>query len=89
MASTSEAASFTLVWENASEEMPSTQELRQALEKGSDDVRLDTLRRIITATLNGSPQVRYPGVLVVSFADGVALAWPVDAHYTIYPPVTE
>lgn len=57
MSSNPDAASFTLVWENASEEMPSTQDLRQALEKGSDDVKLDTLRRIITATLNGSPQV--------------------------------
>lgn len=56
MASTSDAASFTLVWDNASDEMPSTQDLRHALEKGSDDVKLDTLRRIITATLNGSPQ---------------------------------
>lgn len=89
MASTSEAASFTLVWENAADEMPSTQELRQALEKGSDDVRLDTLRRIITATLNGSPQVRCPGVLIVSFADGAALAWSPDAYHTIHPPITK
>ncbi|KAF8323804.1 Coatomer, beta subunit [Clavulina sp. PMI_390] len=56
MASTSDAASFTLVWDNGSDEMPSTQELRQLLERGSDEVKMDTLRRIITATLNGSPQ---------------------------------
>lgn len=57
MASASDAPSFTLVWEHAAEEMPSTQDLRFALEKGADDVKLDTLRRIIVATLNGSPQV--------------------------------
>jgi coatomer subunit beta len=47
---------FTVVWEDASE-MPSTQELRQSLEKGSDEVKLETLRKIVVATLNGSPQV--------------------------------
>lgn len=56
MTSTSDASSFTLVWEHAAEEMPSTQDLRFSLEKGVDDVKLDTLRRIIVATLNGSPQ---------------------------------
>ena len=35
-----------------------TQDLRAALEKGSDDLKLDTLRRIIVSTLNGQPQVR-------------------------------
>ncbi|GAA5921381.1 hypothetical protein JCM3775_003017 [Rhodotorula graminis] len=33
-----------------------TQDLRAALEKGSDDLKLDTLRRIIVSTLNGQPQ---------------------------------
>ncbi|GAA5820021.1 hypothetical protein JCM10212_006158, partial [Sporobolomyces blumeae] len=32
------------------------QDLRAALEKGTDDLKLDTLRRIIVATLNGQPQ---------------------------------
>ena len=53
----SDANCFTVVWEDASE-MPSTQELRQSLEKGTDEVKIDTLRKIIVATLNGSPQVR-------------------------------
>jgi len=35
-----------------------TQDLRAALEKGTDDLKLDTLRRIIVSTLNGQPQVR-------------------------------
>ncbi|GJN87097.1 hypothetical protein Rhopal_000042-T1 [Rhodotorula paludigena] len=33
-----------------------TQDLRAALEKGTDDLKLDTLRRIIVSTLNGQPQ---------------------------------
>ncbi|KWU42573.1 Coatomer, beta subunit [Rhodotorula sp. JG-1b] len=32
-----------------------TQDLRAALEKGTDDLKLDTLRRIIVSTLNGQP----------------------------------
>ncbi|BGP14222.1 hypothetical protein JCM10213_005886 [Rhodosporidiobolus nylandii] len=31
-------------------------DLRAALEKGTDDVKLDTLRRIVVMTLNGQPQ---------------------------------
>lgn len=33
-----------------------TQDLRAALEKGTDELKLDTLRRIIVSTLNGQPQ---------------------------------
>jgi coatomer subunit beta len=47
---------FTVVWEDSSE-LPSVQDLRQSLEKGSDDAKLETLRRIIVATLNGNPLV--------------------------------
>ncbi|KAF9235057.1 adaptin N terminal region-domain-containing protein [Melanogaster broomeanus] len=50
-----EAPCYTLVFEDTSE-TPSTQELRSALEKGSDEDKLDTLRRIIVATINGNPQ---------------------------------
>ncbi|KAJ3552668.1 hypothetical protein NM688_g4030 [Phlebia brevispora] len=50
-----EAPCYTVVTEDNSE-MPSTQELRSALQKGSDEVKLDTLRKIIVATINGSPQ---------------------------------
>ncbi|PWZ00329.1 putative SEC26-coatomer complex beta chain of secretory pathway vesicles [Testicularia cyperi] len=34
----------------------STQDLRNNLQRGSDEVKLETLRRIIVSTLNGSPQ---------------------------------
>jgi coatomer subunit beta len=37
-----------------------TQDLRAALEKGTDELKLDTLRRIIVSTLNGQPQVSSP-----------------------------
>ncbi|KAH7886317.1 adaptin N terminal region-domain-containing protein [Phlebopus sp. FC_14] len=50
-----EAPCYTVVFEDNSE-TPTTQELRSALEKGSDEDKLDTLRRIIIATINGSPQ---------------------------------
>lgn len=52
-----EAPCYTVVFEDTAE-TPSTQELRSALEKGSDEDKLDTLRRIIVATINGNPQVR-------------------------------
>lgn len=50
---------FTLIADEQID-MPPTQDLRAALEKGTDEVKLDTLRRIIVSTLNGSPHVRYP-----------------------------
>ena len=56
--SSSDATCFTVVFEDPSE-LPTTQELRNALQKGTDEVKLETLRKIIVATLNGSPHVRY------------------------------
>ncbi|KAG0706699.1 armadillo-type protein [Suillus ampliporus] len=50
-----EAPCYTVVFEDTTES-PSTQELRASLEKGSDEDRLDTLRRIIVSTINGNPQ---------------------------------
>jgi coatomer subunit beta len=47
---------FTVVVDDGSE-VPSTQELRNALEKGSDEVKIETLRKIIITTLNGNDQV--------------------------------
>ncbi|KAG8769281.1 coatomer subunit beta [Serendipita sp. 405] len=46
---------FTVVQDDGSE-VPSSQELRSALEKGSDEVKIDTLRKIIISTLNGNDQ---------------------------------
>ena len=51
-----EAPCYTVVFEDSSE-TPSTQDLRTALQKGSDEVKFDTLRKIIVSTINGNPQV--------------------------------
>ena len=52
-----EPACYTVVYEDSSESL-STQDLRNALQKGSDEVMLDTLRKIIVLTINGNSQVR-------------------------------
>jgi coatomer subunit beta len=52
-----EAPCYTVVTEDNTE-TPSTQDLRSALQKGSDEVKLDTLRKIIVSTINGNSQVR-------------------------------
>ncbi|OJT08493.1 hypothetical protein TRAPUB_676 [Trametes pubescens] len=57
MAATTDSSCYTLVFEDSSE-APTTQELRTALQKGSDEVKLDTLRKIIISTINGNHQVR-------------------------------
>ncbi|TBU34466.1 coatomer protein [Dichomitus squalens] len=50
-----DASCYTLVFEDASE-TPTTADLRAGLQKGSDEVKLDTLRKIIVSTINGNPQ---------------------------------
>lgn len=49
-----------------------TQDLRAALEKGTDELKLDTLRRIIVSTLNGQPQVRYVSACAFAHIGGRA-----------------
>ena len=53
-----EAPCYTIVFEDATESA-TTQELRSALEKGSDAVKLETLRKIIVSTINGNSMVSY------------------------------
>ncbi|KDQ63005.1 hypothetical protein JAAARDRAFT_168400 [Jaapia argillacea MUCL 33604] len=55
MTTAADAVCYTLVQEDGSE-TPTTQELRTALQKGTDEVKLETLRKIIVATINGNPQ---------------------------------
>jgi len=55
--SSADANAFTVVYDDGGE-VPSAQELRSLLEKGSDEVKIDTLRKIIVATLNGNAQAR-------------------------------
>ena len=52
-----EPACYTVVYEDSSESL-STQDLRNALQKGSDEVKIDTLRKIIVLTISGNAQVR-------------------------------
>ncbi|CAE6454476.1 unnamed protein product [Rhizoctonia solani] len=55
MASTiSEQTCYTVVREDTSEG-PTSQELRNSLQKGTDEAKLETLRTIIVSTLNGNP----------------------------------
>ena len=54
--SSQEAACYTVVYEDSSES-PSIQDLRNALQKGSDEVKIETLRKIIVLTINGNAQV--------------------------------
>ena len=51
-----ETSCYTVVSDDGTE-MPSTQELRQTLEKGTDEVKIDTLRKIVVAVLNGTQMV--------------------------------
>jgi len=53
--SSSDSSCYTVVFESAAE-YPSAAELRSGLEKGSDEVKIDTLRKIIVSTINGNPQ---------------------------------
>ncbi|KAK0467332.1 coatomer protein [Desarmillaria tabescens] len=52
---TADTSCYTVIFESATES-PSASELRQLLEKGSDEVKIDTLRRIVISTINGNPQ---------------------------------
>ncbi|KAF8346088.1 coatomer protein [Amanita rubescens] len=53
--SSSDPSCHTVVTDSGAE-YPSVSELRSGLEKGSDEVKLETLRKIIISTINGNPQ---------------------------------
>ncbi|KAF9562275.1 coatomer protein [Agrocybe pediades] len=53
--SSADSSCYTVVFESSAE-YPSASELRAGLEKGSDEVKIDTLRKIIISTINGNPQ---------------------------------
>ena len=52
-----DATCYTVVFDDSSE-TPTAQELRNSLATGSDEVKLDTLRKVIKATINGTSLVR-------------------------------
>jgi len=78
MSSSSETSCYTVVFEDSSES-PSTQELKASLEKGTDEVKIDTLRRIIIATSNGNPQV-CSAFLIVEGLECLQLTF-ISPHY--------
>ncbi|TFK38623.1 coatomer protein [Crucibulum laeve] len=53
--SSSDSSCYTVVFESSAE-YPSAAELRSGLEKGSDEVKIETLRKIIISTINGNHQ---------------------------------
>lgn len=46
---------YSLVHQDNSADQPSQQELKMQLEKGTDETKQETMRRIITIMLNGDP----------------------------------
>ncbi|KAK5134136.1 hypothetical protein LTR08_006911 [Meristemomyces frigidus] len=48
-------ASYSLVLQHDHSEQPTLQELRQQLEKGTDDTKVETMKRVLTVMLNGDP----------------------------------
>ncbi|KAK2462886.1 hypothetical protein APHAL10511_005084 [Amanita phalloides] len=53
--SSSDPSCYTVVTDSGAD-YPSVSELRSGLEKGSDEVKLETLRKIVVSTINGNPQ---------------------------------
>ncbi|CAN6671048.1 coatomer subunit beta [Trichomonascus vanleenenianus] len=51
----SDAMSYTLVYEPNTADKPSVQTFQTLLEKSKDDVKIDTMRKILIAMLNGDP----------------------------------
>lgn len=52
---------YSLVHQDNAADQPSVQDLKTQLEKGNDDSKVDTMKRILTVMLNGDPM---PGLLM-------------------------
>lgn len=52
---------YSLVHQDNSADQPSLQDLKTQLEKGNDDSKVDTMKRVLTIMLNGDPM---PGLLM-------------------------
>lgn len=86
--SSSDSSCYTVVFESSAE-YPSASELRSGLEKGSDEVKIDTLRKIIVSTINGNPQVSALYDLRRLYVLNNNLANPYDAYNPIRDAFTE
>ena len=85
--SSSDTSCYTVVFESGAE-YPSASELRSCLEKGSDEVKIDTLRRIILSTINGNPQVSRISLLLFTLLI-IFIANTDDADHSICYAFTE
>lgn len=52
---------YSLVHQDNTADVPTAQELKMQLEKGTDETKVDTMKRILTVMLNGDPM---PGLLM-------------------------
>lgn len=52
---------YSLVHQDNTSDLPSQQELKTQLEKGTDESKVETMKRILTVMLNGDPM---PGLLM-------------------------
>ena len=82
MSSSSDSSCYTVIFESTAE-YPSAAELRSGLEKGSDEVKIDTLRKIIVSTINGNPQVSNFIPTVLYNMNSISLANINDANNPI------
>ncbi|KAF2745563.1 coatomer subunit beta [Sporormia fimetaria CBS 119925] len=48
--------SYSLVHQDNAADIPSQNELKQALEKGTDETKIETMKKILSIMLNGDPQ---------------------------------
>lgn len=87
--SSSDSSCYTVVFESSAE-YPSASELRSGLEKGSDEVKIDTLRKIIVSTINGNSQVSdiFCSLLFITLISTI-IANADDAYYPIRYAFTE
>lgn len=53
--------SYSMVHQDNVADQPSLQELKTQLEKGNDETKLETMKRVLTIMLNGDPM---PGLLM-------------------------
>lgn len=52
---------YSLVHQDNTADVPTAQELKMQLEKGNDESKVETMKRILTVMLNGDPM---PGLLM-------------------------
>ena len=88
MSSSTDSSCYTVVFDSSSETL-SAADLRKSLEKGSDEVKIDTLRRIVISTMNGNPHVRVFDQTAQYMRSIYILANAYDAYHPIRYAFTE